>query len=107
MPEGHTIYRQAREHNRTWRAWLSAEIAQLGNAGLVAVPSAANFVLVTFPETGPITAETANAHLMAEGYLVRWLPGQGLPHGLRISVGTETETRGVVASLRRFVEHAA
>ena len=96
----------AREHNRTWRAWLAAEIAQLGNAGLVAVPSAANFILVTFPETGPVTAEAANEHLMADGYLVRWLPSQGLPHGLRISVGTEAETRGVVASLRRFIDRA-
>ena len=94
----------ARAHNRTWRAWLADEIAKLGNAGLRAVPSAANFVLVTFPEAGPLTAEAANAHLMGEGFLVRWLPGQGLPHGLRISVGTEAETRGVVASLRRFVE---
>ena len=96
----------ARAHNREWRGWLAGEIGKLGNAGLRAVPSAANFVLVTFPESGAVTAEAANAHLMAEGFLVRWLPGQGLPHGLRISVGTEAETRGVVASLRRFVEAA-
>ena len=95
---------QCREHNRVWRAWLAAEIAGLGNAGLRAVPSAANFILVTFPAAGPITAAAANDALMADGIIVRWLPGQGLPDALRISIGTEAETRAVAASLRRFVE---
>lgn len=94
---------EAKAHNLTWRAWLEGEIASLGNAGLRAVPSAANFILVTFPETGPITAEAANAALMADGILVRWLPGQGLPNALRVSIGTEAETRAVAASLRAFV----
>ncbi len=95
---------RCREHNSTWRAWLSTEIASLGNAGLRAVPSAANFLLVTFPDTGPLTAEAANNALMTDGIIVRWLPGQGLPHALRITIGTEAETRAVGASLRRFVE---
>jgi histidinol-phosphate aminotransferase len=43
---------------------------------------------------------------MDAGYIVRWLPGQGLPHGLRITVGTEAETLGVAASLRELVEKA-
>ena len=94
----------AKAHNLTWRTWLAGEIAALGNAGLRAVPSAANFILVTFPEDGAVTAERANAALMADGILVRHLPGQGLPHALRISIGTEAETRAVAASLRRFVE---
>ncbi len=95
---------RCREHNKVWRAWLAAEIASLGNAGLRAVPSAANFLLVTFPTTGPLMAEAANKALMADGIIVRWLPGQGLPNALRISIGTETETRAVASSLRRFVE---
>ena len=95
---------RAKAHNAEWRAWLAGEIAALGNAGLRAVPSAANFILVTFAETGAVTAAAANAHLMADGILVRHLPGQGLPSALRISVGTEAETRAVAASLRRFVE---
>ncbi len=93
----------AKAHNLTWRAWLAGEIASLGNAGLRAVPSAANFILVTFPTDGPITAEAANVALMADGILVRWLPGQGLPNALRVSIGTEAETRAVAASLRSFV----
>ncbi|HEX7849683.1 MAG TPA: histidinol-phosphate transaminase [Sphingomonas sp.] len=91
-----------RAHNAEWRAWFSAEIAKLGNAGLRAVPSQANFVLVLFE--GKLTAEAAYKGLMDAGYIVRWLPGQGLPHGLRITVGTEAETRGVATALRDLVE---
>ncbi len=93
----------AKAHNQTWRTWLAGEIASLGNAGLRAVPSAANFILVTFAADGLLTAAAANAALMADGILVRHLPGQGLPNALRISIGTEAETRAVAASLRGFV----
>ena len=87
-------------HNAEWRRWFSDEIAKLGNAGLRAVPSQANFVLVLFE--GELTAEVAYKGLMDAGYIVRWLPGQGLPHGLRITIGTEDETRGVAAALRKL-----
>lgn len=97
----------ARAHNLKWRAWLAADLASLGNHGVRAVPSAANFILVTFPEDGPLTAAAANRALAADGYIVRHLPGQGLPHALRISIGTAEETQGVAASLRRFVEASA
>ena len=49
---------------------------------------------------GALSAETAYKALMARGYIVRWLPGQGLAHGLRMTIGTEAETRGLVAALR-------
>jgi len=70
--------------------------------GLRAVPSKANFVLVLFE--GLLTAEDAYKALMAAGYATRWLPGQGLPNALRITIGTEDETRGVIAALRTLVE---
>ncbi len=95
----------SRAHNAEWRAWFEAEIASLGNAGLRAVSSKANFVLVLFE--GALTGEAAYKELMDAGYLVRWLPGQGLPHGLRVTVGTEEECRGVIAVLRRLVQQAA
>ena len=90
-----------RSHNAQWRRWFADEIAKLGNAGLRAVPSQANFVLVLFE--GALTAEAAYKGLMDEGYIVRWLPGQGLPHGLRITIGTEDETRAVAAILNKLV----
>ena len=75
-----------------------------GNAGLRAVPSKANFSLVLFE--GKLGAEHAYHGLMEAGYIVRWLPGQGLPHGLRITIGTEQEIRGLTAALRNLVEAA-
>ena len=91
-------------HNITWRRWFENEIAALGNAGLRAVPSKANFVLVLFE--GALTAETAFKGLMDAGYIVRWLPGQGLPHGLRITIGSEVEMRGLTTALRDLVAGA-
>ena len=91
-----------RAHNAKFRLWFTREIDKLGNAGLRAVPSQANFVLVLFE--GKLTAEAAYKGLMDKGYIVRWLPGQGLANGLRITIGTEEETRGVIAALRALVE---
>ncbi len=91
----------SRAHNAQWRAWLAGEIAAMGNHGLRAVPSEANFLLVLFE--GAVTAEQAYRALMARGYIVRWLPNQGLPHGLRITIGTEEQTRGLAAALREIV----
>ena len=91
----------SRRHNAQWRAWLASEIAQLGNDGLRVVPSKANFLLVLFE--GRLTAETAYKRLMDHGYITRWLPGQGLGQGLRITIGDEAETRGLAQALRSIV----
>lgn len=89
---------RSREHNAKWRAWLAQEIEGLGNHGLRVVPSATNFLLVLFE--GRASAETVYNRLMDAGYIVRWLPGQGLPHALRMTIGTEDETRGLAAAIR-------
>ncbi len=94
----------SRAHNAKWRAWLEQEVVKLGNAGLRAVPSKANFLLVLFE--GEVTAETAYKKLMDHGYIVRWLPGQKLGHGLRMTIGTEAETRGLAEALRTIVAEA-
>ncbi len=95
---------RCRTENAEQRRWFSDEIASLGNTGLRAIPSQANFVLVVFE--GALTAEAAYKGLMDAGYIVRWLPGQGLPQGLRITIGSEEETRGVAAALRALAESA-
>ncbi|MBK5264359.1 MAG: histidinol-phosphate transaminase [Alphaproteobacteria bacterium] len=92
----------SRVHNRKWREWLAAEVEALGNHGLKAVPSRANFLLVLFE--GALTAQAAYNGLMAAGYAMRWLPGQGLPNALRITIGTETQTRDVARLLREMTE---
>ncbi|WP_267394890.1 MULTISPECIES: histidinol-phosphate transaminase [unclassified Sphingomonas] len=94
----------SRDHNRQWRGWFADQIASMAQAGLRAVPSKANFVLVLFE--GALTGETAYQALMAAGFATRWLPGQGLPHGLRITIGTENELRAVVEVLRTEVAKA-
>lgn len=92
---------QSRAHNAKWRSWFAEEVAALGNAGLRAVPSKANFILVLFE--GKLSAEEAYKALQDRGYITRWLPGQGLGNGLRISIGTEEEMRGLAAALREVV----
>ena len=92
---------KSRAHNALWRSWLTQEIAKLGNQGLRAMTSKANFLLVLFE--GAVSAESAYQGLMERGYIVRWLPGQGLGNGLRITIGTEDETRGVAAAIREIV----
>ena len=92
---------RSKAHNATWRTWLSTELLRLGNYGLRVVPSKANFILVDF--LGPVSAETAYHALMSHGYITRWLPGQGLPNSLRISIGTEAQMRGLAAALQAIV----
>lgn len=94
----------AREHNRTERARFVESIESLGNLGLRALPSEANFVLVLFE--GALTAEAALRGLADAGYAVRHLPGQGLPQGLRITIGTRAQMDAVAATLRRLAEAA-
>lgn len=92
---------RSRAHNRQWRDWFAGEVAALGNAGLRVVPSETNFLLVLFE--GPVSAETAYRGLMDAGYATRWLPGQGLANGLRITIGTEEQMRGLAHALRGIV----
>ena len=92
---------RSRAHNDEWRARFEKEINALGNKGLRAVPSKANFSLILFE--GETSAETAYHGLMDAGYIVRWLPGQDLPHGLRITIGTPEEMTGLIAALRKIV----
>jgi histidinol-phosphate aminotransferase len=94
----------SRAHNLEWRTWFEREIGTLAEHGLRVVPSEANFVLVLFE--GRLTAEVALKGLMDAGYIVRWLPNQGLRHALRITIGTEQETRGVAGTLRALVASA-
>jgi histidinol-phosphate aminotransferase len=92
----------SRKHNSQWRDWMAGEVAALSNHGLKAIPSWANFLMVMFE--GKTSAETVYKGLMDDGYIVRWLPGQGLADGLRITIGSEAENHGVIAALRSILE---
>lgn len=86
--------------NAEWREYLTAALAALG---LDVVPSQTNFILVGFPDETPYTAEHAYHYLTRMGYLLRWLPGQGLKNHLRLTIGTPDQNRAVVALIQGFL----
>ncbi len=94
----------ARTHNEKWLAWLTQEIGKLG---LAVTPSAANFVLIHFPDAKGRTAAEANAFLLKRGLILRQVGAYKLPNALRMSVGTEEANRLVVKSLSEFLGKTA
>jgi histidinol-phosphate aminotransferase len=95
---------QSRRHNLEVRSQFVGAINALGNHGLRPLPSEANFVLVLFE--GKLTAEAAYKGLADDGYIVRWLPNQGLPQALRITIGKADDMDAIAACLRRLAEAA-
>ena len=95
---------RSRRHNAEGLARFAEAVETLGNRGLHAVPSKANFLLVLFE--GALSAERALAALAEAGYAVRHLPGQGLPHALRITIGSTEDMDEIAAVLRREAEAA-
>ena len=102
--EDQQFVENARLHNAKERARFVAAVEALGNHGLRPLPSEANFVLILFE--GGLSAEAAYIGLMEAGYIVRWLPGQGLPQALRITIGTALQMDGIAAALGRMAETA-
>ncbi len=95
---------QSRRHNSAVRARFGAAIEALGNHGIRALPSEANFVMVLCE--GKLSGEAAYNGLAAAGYMTRWLPGQGLGHGLRITIGTAEQMDAIAVLLRDLAEAA-
>ena len=87
-------------HNERWLPWLTAEIERLG---IKATPSVGNFLLLHFPGAKGRDAKSADAFLTARGYILRAVGAYGLPHCLRLTVGTEEANRGLVAALAEFM----
>lgn len=87
-------------HNSQWLTWLSDSIR---NLGLKVTPSAANFLLVHFPETGEHSAKAADSFLAARGIIVRAVTAYGLPNALRISIGSEEANCLLVEALSEFL----
>jgi histidinol-phosphate aminotransferase len=102
--EDQAFIAKAKAHNDRWLARFTTEISALG---LTVVPSVCNFVLIRFPERDGLTAEAANTALLEQGYILRWLPNQGLGDCLRLTVGTDDENDGVLGALSRFVTDVA
>jgi histidinol-phosphate aminotransferase len=84
-------------HNAEYRPKLAAGIE---SAGLKVWPSEGNFVLVDLGTTD--AADAADAFLRANGIIVRKVGGYGLPHCLRVTVGTAEEVGLVVDAFAEF-----
>ena len=94
--------RHSRKHNMRELARFAARIEALGNHGLRPLPSKANFLLILFE--GALTAEAAQEGLARIGYATRWLPGQGLPQGLRITIGEREQMDAIADELARLAQ---
>ncbi len=92
--------RMSKTYTEKWRNWLTEEITKLG---LTVTPSVANFVLIHFPQAKGRTATEADAFLTKRGLVLRALNNYGLPHALRMSIGTEEANRLVLEGLRDFM----
>jgi histidinol-phosphate aminotransferase len=85
------------------RAGAESLTRELGSLGLEVWPTDTNFLLVRTPASG---ADTYVA-LLREGVIVRPLPGTGLDHHVRVTIGTPEENERLVKALRRLAERAS
>jgi histidinol-phosphate aminotransferase len=88
--------------NRRGKQYLSHALPELG---LTIIPTEANFFLVEFPSE--VEALQLNDRLLRQGVIVRPLRAFGLPHCLRITIGTQEQNEILLNALRQsqFVSH--
>jgi histidinol-phosphate aminotransferase len=91
----------AAAHNDAWLPKVTAAVEALG---LKVTPSVGNFILIHFPESGEKTAPAADAFLSARGVILRRVGNYGLPHALRMTIGSEAANQAAIAALRDFLK---
>jgi histidinol-phosphate aminotransferase len=87
-------------YNEKWKSWLSDKIRR---TGLRVDDSVTNFILIHFPAEGPHTAKAADAFLSARGLVLRGVTNYGLPHCLRLTIGSESANHRVAAAFAEFM----
>lgn len=87
-------------HNETWRARMSEALSGLG---LGVTPSAANFLLLHFPNGNRKSAVAADKFLHERRIILRRVEEYGFPDALRMTIGTEEENRAVLDALTDFM----
>jgi histidinol-phosphate aminotransferase len=90
-------------HNAEWKSWLVQKIRAVG---LEADEGEGNFLLVRFPGEVPHDAKSADAFLIGRGFILRQVANYGLPHCLRLTIGTEEANRGLAGALADFMRTA-
>jgi histidinol-phosphate aminotransferase len=91
---------RAAEHNELWRGRMADALSRLG---LEVTPSAANFLLLHFRRGNGKSAPKADKFLHDRGIILRRVDEYGLPHALRMTVGTEADNRAVLDALGSFM----
>jgi histidinol-phosphate aminotransferase len=89
---------KGRAHNAEYRPKLAAGLTA---AGIKVWPSEGNFVLADFATQA--RADAADAHLRRRGVIARKVGAYGLPHCLRITVGTAEEVQAVIDAMGEFM----
>ena len=92
---------KGRVHNAEYRPKLAAGIEA---TGLKVWPSEGNFVLVDLGATQ--AADAADVFLRTNGIIVRKVGGYGLPHCLRVTVGTAEEVGLVIDGFAEFMRQS-
>ena len=90
----------AAAHNDEWLPWLTRRIEALG---LSVTPSVGNFLLIHFPTEPGRTARDADAFLTSRGLVLRRVEPYGLPHALRLTIGSAEANRLVAEALQEFM----
>jgi histidinol-phosphate aminotransferase len=90
----------SKAHTEKWVKWLTDEVTKFG---LTVTPSVANFILIHFPQTKGKTSAEADVFLTKRGLVLRALNNYGLPHSLRMTIGTEEANLLVRDGLRDFM----
>jgi histidinol-phosphate aminotransferase len=88
---------RSRAHNQAARARLTAALQAIG---VRIWPSEGNFVLADFGSAE--RARAADAFLRAQGIIVRNVASYGLPHCLRVTIGTDEDCAAVTEALTEF-----
>lgn len=96
--EAHT--QMARAHNAKWLPWLCGRIRA---TGLRADDSAGNFLLIHFPPEAEHGVAAADRFLTERGFILRPVKAYGLPHCLRLTIGSEEANRLVAEALAEFM----
>jgi histidinol-phosphate aminotransferase len=89
---------EAVEHNATWRGYMAEALDRIG---LGVTPSAANFLLVHFPDGK--SAREADKFLHAHRIILRRVEEYGFPDALRMTIGTKKENEAVLEALTEFM----
>ena len=90
-------------HNAEWKSWL---VGKIRAAGVEVDEGEGNFLLLRFPHDPLHDARSADAFLAARGFVLRPVANYGLPHCLRLTIGTEEANRGVARALADFMRRS-